>query len=188
MQPGFFIKTCHTGFQYQIVRVPFGMQILYQIIAGYAGKTKAELFHRLFVKLPLQQIAVSPFAPPAAQLVIKISGRFFIDFQQFCLLAFFLLHFVGILYFRQVYPCPIRQQLHCLRKGIILVFHNKSKNIASCPASEAIIHLLAAGNGKGRGFFIMERTKPKMVCPLFLQTDITGNHIHDIIFHPYFFH
>ena len=61
------------GFQYQIVRIPFGMQILYQIIAGYAGKTKAELFHRLFVKLPLQQIAVSPFAPPAAQLVIKIS-------------------------------------------------------------------------------------------------------------------
>ena len=168
----FFIHVAQPRFVYQLRGIPLAAQILYQVIAGLIGKAQPELLYRLIRELPVPQIPVPCFTLSGAKLEIEIFGRLFIDFQQPAPLAFRLLRLFGIFDFRQIHPGAVRQHFHRLRKRVILIFLDKGIYIPARAAAEAIIHLLAGRNGKGRRLLIVEWAKAEIIGALFLKAHI----------------
>ena len=99
-----------------------------------------------------------------------------------------LLRLFGILLLWKLHPRSLGEKLQCLRKRVILIFHNKCKHIAARTAAKAIIHLLIPAYGKRRRFLIVERTQPEIGASLLLKLHISRYYVHNIIFHSNFFY
>ena len=166
----------------QLVRKSLASQVLYQLGPVFPRIAQAKLMNGLMGQLPLFQIFPPFFASGAAELEIEKLCRLLIDLQKPGSFSFPPSDLLVVLYLRQRYAGPVRQQLHRLGKGVILIIHHKSIYISSCPAAETVIHLFCTVHRKGRCLLVMKGTAAPMVAPFFLKLYISRDHIHYIIF------
>ena len=82
--------------------------------------------------------------------------------------------------FRRFDAQPAGEEFHRFRELHFFPLHDKSKDISSCAAAETLIHRLRRMNGKGRGFFGMERAKPQEISAPFFQADILSDYFDNI--------
>src|SRR3989338_10296820 len=60
------------------------------------------------------------------------------------------------------------------------MLHDKANGRAMCAAAEAMIKLLGLTDGKGRGFFVVERAAGDVVGASLLERHMALDHVHDI--------
>jgi len=70
--------------------------------------------------------------------------------------------------------------IHCLDKTQPHLLHDKANRRAMHPAAKAMIKLLGLTDGKGRGFFVMERATGDIIRTRFFKGHIALNQIHNI--------
>ena len=168
-----FIIACQPRFYDQLILISLAFQIFDKIIAGHVCKAQPEMLNGFLAKLSFVEVGISSLPCLASKLIIKISGGFLIHLQKSCPLGIPLSGFLPLLKIGKGNACPFCQKLYRFLKGGILILHHKRKHIASCPTAKAVKHLLAGRDRKGRGFFIVKGTKPKIAASLFLYFYIT---------------
>ena len=168
----------------QFILKALASEILHQFGTVLSGIAESEMMHRLVRQFPLLQILIADGSVRRAQLVIEELRRFLVDLEQPCTLSRLPLLLLGVFHLRQLYSRALREKLHRLRKGIVLIFHHKGIDISADTAAEAMIHLLAARHREGRCLLPVKGTACPVIATLFLQPDISGHHIHYIVFRP----
>ena len=89
--------------------------------------------------------------------------------------------FASALRFRQIDMCAVRKCFQAFLEGIVLIFHEKTDDVASGAAAETVIDLFPRTYGKGRGLFPVKRAKAEIIGPFFRKADILPYDIDDIV-------
>ena len=80
-----------------------------------------------------------------------------------------------------------RQQADGLAEFQVLHLAHEANHVPARVAAKAVVELFFAIYGKGGGFFAMEGTKPPELSALFLQGNVGGDQLDDIVFLPHLF-
>ena len=145
------------GFLNQLVLKPLPPQVLHKQGPVLPGIPQAEPLHGLVRKFPFLQILVSDCSLGRAELVIEKLRGLLIYRQKPCPPALPFASLLRLVRLRQLHPRTLRQHLYRLGKGIILIVHHKGIYIPSRPASEAMVYLKVAVDGKRGRFLVVER-------------------------------
>ena len=169
------------GFPKKFVGDTLLFQIKIQVVAVFVGIAKAEASDRLIGEPPVFQVFHGLTAVLGPKLVIIVFGCHLVHVQDAGTKILGPPLLLGVFFLRERDACPLRQEFHGLREGIILVLLNKRKYVSTRPAAETVIHLLIRTHGKGGRFLIVEGAEPEVGASLPLEFYIFGNDADDVI-------
>ena len=130
------------GFPKPVITVALGLKELIQSSAEFVRIPKPELTHRLLTEPAPCKVLIPLRALLCTELIVEILRGLLVDLQKFCTLLCLLSHFSGIFDLGKFHSRAVSEMLQRLAKRIILIFHDKIKNIPTGSAAKTIIHLL----------------------------------------------
>ena len=136
------------GFPKPVITVALGLKELIQSSAEFVRIPKPELTHRLLTEPAPCKVLIPLRALLCTELIVEILRGLLVDLQKLCSLLCLLSHFFGILDLGKFHSRTVSQMFQSLTKCIVLIFHDKIKNIPTGSAAKAIIHLLPRCYGK----------------------------------------